>query len=50
MTTYNNFLTAQSLYAGGWRTSDSEQLLTEYDLTDEELDAILAELADIEEV
>lgn len=48
MTTYNNFLSAQSLHAGGWLASDQEQLRTEYDLTEEELDAILAELAELE--
>lgn len=48
MTTYNNFLTAQSLHTGGWLASDQEQMRTEYDLTEDELEAILAELAALE--
>lgn len=49
MTTYNNFLTAQTLYAGGWRASDREQLREEYDLTACEVDSICEGLAALED-
>jgi hypothetical protein len=35
---------AASLYDGGWRASDRAQLIQEYDLTDDEADAICAHL------
>lgn len=46
MTQYRE--SAWSLYDGGWRAEDAEQLKLEYDLTDEELEALVAELAECE--
>lgn len=40
---------AASLYDGGWRAEDADELQQEYDLTDEELASIIDELEDIEE-
>lgn len=37
---------AAALYDGGWRAADREQLMTEYDLTADEADAICAKLAE----
>lgn len=38
---------APALYDGGWRPADAEQLKAEYDLTDEETAALVAELEEI---
>ena len=38
---------APALYDGGWRAEDAEQLKAEYDLTDEETAALVAELEEI---
>jgi hypothetical protein len=40
---------AAALYDGGWRASDKEQLIKEYDLTQDEADSICTELERIEE-
>ena len=39
-TTFNNQYTAASLYDGGWRAEDRDQLIDEYQLTEEEADEI----------
>lgn len=36
---------AAALYDGGWREDDRDELIAEYDLTAEEVDAICAYLA-----
>ena len=44
---------AAALYDGGWRAEDRDQLIAEYDLTDEDADVIcefLAEYAEREAV
>ena len=38
MMTMNNQHSAASLYDGGWRAEDRDQLISEYDLTAEEAD------------
>ena len=44
-----DFITsAAALYDGGWRSSDREQMIEEYDLTEEEADGLCAALADLE--
>lgn len=45
---YDTSSAAAALYDGGWRSSDFEQLRTEYDLTEEEAQALCDELASIE--
>ena len=40
---------AAALYDGGWRADDRDRLITEYDLTVEDADAICEALHDIEE-
>jgi hypothetical protein len=40
---------AAALYDGGWRASDREQLISEYELTEDEAEAICAELERIEQ-
>jgi hypothetical protein len=37
-------MSAAALYDGGWRSTDAEQLMDEYDLTQDEADAICEEL------
>lgn len=39
---------AAALYDGGWRASDRDQLIAEYGLTEDEADAICAELERME--
>lgn len=39
---------AVALYDGGWRSSDRDQLISEYDLTPDQADEIAAALAEIE--
>lgn len=39
---------AAALFDGGWRSSDREQLIQEYDLTKEESDLLCEELERIE--
>lgn len=36
------------LYDGGWRAEDRDQLISEYDLTEEEANGLVEELAEIE--
>lgn len=36
---------AAALYDGGWRATDRAQLIQEYELTDDEADALCVELA-----
>lgn len=48
-TTFNNQYTASSLYDGGWRAEDRDQLIEEYDLTEEEADEICKGLREIKE-
>lgn len=48
MTNYNNQYSAASLYEGGWRSSDKEELMKEYGLTREEADELVAELEELE--
>ena len=40
---------AAALYDGGWRAEDHDQLMSEYDLTSDEADALCEALQDIEE-
>ena len=49
MTNYNNQYSGASLYDGGWKSTDREELKREYGLTDEEADELVAELKKIEE-
>ena len=49
MMTMNNQYSAASLYDGGWRAEDRDQLIDEYNLTAEEADDLCRELAEVEE-
>ena len=49
MKNYNNQYSGASLYDGGWRSTDREELKREYGLTDEEADRLAGELKEIEE-
>ena len=49
MMTMNNQYSAASLYDGGWRAEDRDQLIEEYNLTEEEADEICRGLAEVEE-
>ena len=40
---------AAALYDGGWRSTDADQLRTEYNLTEEEAQDLCNALADLEE-
>lgn len=42
------YQTAPSLYDGGWRAEDRDEMKDCYDLSDEELDIICEELENIE--
>ena len=46
MMTMNNQYSAAALYDGGWRAEDRDQLIDEYNLTEEEADEICKELAE----
>ena len=39
---------AAALYDGGWRPGDRAQMIAEYDLSEDDADAICAELARME--
>lgn len=39
---------AAFLYDGGWRAKDKEQLIDEYDLTEEEAEKLVQELENLE--
>lgn len=41
--------TASSLYDGGWRASDRDQLRDEYDFTEDELDEVCGRLQEYED-
>lgn len=41
--------TASSLYDGGWRAADRDQLIAEYDLIPADADAICLELEEMEQ-
>lgn len=47
MMKFENQYSAASLYDGGWRTEDRDQLISEYGLTADEADDICKELAAI---
>ena len=49
MMTMNNQYSAASLYDGGWRAEDREQLISEYGLTADEADELCKELADLKD-
>ena len=49
MTTMNNQYSAASLYDGGWRAEDRDQMIDEYGLTADEADDICKELAAIKD-
>ena len=49
MMTMKNQYSAASLYDGGWRAEDRDQLISEYDLTAEEADELCMGLAEVEE-
>ena len=49
MMTMNNQYSAASLYDGGWRAEDRDQLIEEYNLAEEEADEICKELADLKD-
>ena len=49
MMTMNSQYSAASLYDGGWRAEDRDQLIEEYNLTEEEADEICRELADLKD-
>lgn len=38
-----------SLYDGGWRAEDRDQMIAEYDFTPDEADAVCAGLAEMDE-
>lgn len=40
--------TASALFDGGWRSTDKEDLMTTYDLSEEEASEICEELAEME--
>ena len=42
-------MSAASLYDGGWRAEDREQLIAEYQLTEDEADAICEKLQEYED-
>lgn len=43
-------MNAAALYDGGWRSTDRDQLMSEYGLTPEEADGICEVLAELEQV
>jgi len=49
MMTMNSQYSAASLYDGGWRAEDRDQLIEEYNLTADEADEICKELADLKD-
>ena len=49
MMTMNNQYSAASLYDGGWRAEDRDQMIDEYGLTADEADEICKELADLKD-
>jgi len=49
MMTMNNQYSAASLYDGGWRAEDRDQMLDEYGLTADEADELCKELANLKD-
>ena len=49
MMTMNNQFSAASLYDGGWRAEDRDQLISEYGLTADEADDICKEIAELKD-
>ena len=49
MMTINNQYSAASLYYGGWRAEDRDQMIDEYGLTADEADELCKELADLKD-
>ena len=49
MMTMNSQYSAASLYDGGWRAEDRDQMIDEYGLTADEADDICKELADLKD-
>ena len=49
MMTMNSQYSAASLYDGEWRAEDRDQLIEEYNLTEEEADEICRELAELKD-
>lgn len=47
--TYSNQYSAAALYSGGWRATDRDQLIAEYNLTETEANELCEELAIIAE-
>lgn len=47
MTTYEIQQSAISLYDGGWRAEDKDQLITEYDLTEQKASEICEYLEEL---
>lgn len=47
MMTYENQYGAAALYDGGWRAEDKNELIAEYQLTEEEVEELCNELAEI---
>lgn len=47
--TYENQFAAASLFNGGWRSTDRDELIREYDLTETEADELCEALKEIEE-
>lgn len=45
---YDPYLSAGPLYDGGWRAEDREQLISEYGLSEDEVDVICALLSELE--
>lgn len=45
---YAPYLSAGPLYDGGWRAEDREQLISEYGLSEDEVDIICARLSELE--
>ena len=46
--TYDNQYLVDSLFAGGWRAEDKDELIAEYGFTEEEAEDVAAELAALE--
>ena len=49
MTFENLGLSVSSLYAGGWRSGDADDLKAEYNLTEEETSIICEAIAELEQ-
>lgn len=47
--TYENQFAAAALFDGGWRSTDRDELIREYDLSETEVDELCEALKEIEE-